>query len=592
MEIGRVARRAATLAVVTTVILSTVWSSAQGVGSAAASTAHARIVLDEPSPDTVYEDNPTHLTGRLSNGKADKQVVIQRLVDGVWKQVGATRTDPKGEFGLDYRPVNPGPAALRAMHPARHHQVVSAQQPLEVLDRRVFLATKPSYNTFDDVVVSGTTRPRGASRRIVIQHLVSGRWLPVRSGSTDATGRYAIAMPNNLPGYWTVRAFWPGPRPNDGTAEYSTAHRYAVRAVLDPVVTRVTRAQLGGSFHDGCPVGPALLRNLALTYRTFGATVGRGTLVVRSTIVDDMVGVFSSALAHGYPIRRMFPTARYGGSDIQSMLHDNTSAFNCRHVTGDPTRLSPHSYGTAIDIDTVENPYQDIHGRWWPRNKGAQYRDRSHPYPGMLYSRSGVTQGMTSRGFQWGGVWSHPDYQHFDTGSSKQEEISAAQRAGSLSARSLPGPRLLGSGWRPDATAADIETGAARSGSFVRARDGREAARGVLPLGCQAHPDIRLPVPRFALQGSYLSAQGAPGQAVVMQFRSAREGSRYFAGLVSSLRACALPDGPSGLRIRVRGTTASSYHGTRIYSGSEHWSERDLRRGTRVMVVLRRQPPA
>ena len=39
------------------------------------------------------------------------------------------------------------------------------------------------------------------------------------------------------------------------------------------------------------------------------------------------------------------------------MADGNTSAFNCRRVTGNPTKLSQHSYGNAIDINTRQNPY-------------------------------------------------------------------------------------------------------------------------------------------------------------------------------------------------------------------------------------------
>lgn len=170
-------------------------------------------------------------------------------------------------------------------------------------------------------------------------------------------------------------------------------HHYTVQAVLHSVVSSVTRAELGKSYHEGCPV-------------------------VRSTIVDPVEQVWSQALQRRYPIRKTFPTADYGGSDVASMYRDNTSAFNC-HVTGDPTKLSPHSYGVALDIDPVENPYQDVHGTWWPRTIGERYRDRSHSYPGMLYSDSVVTQALRNRGFRWGGYWSHADYQHFDTFSDK-----------------------------------------------------------------------------------------------------------------------------------------------------------------------------
>ena len=43
-------------------------------------------------------------------------------------------------------------------------------------------------------------------------------------------------------------------------------------------------------------------------------------------------------------------------SDLAAMRADNTSAFNCRPVTGNPYRVSQHSYGNAIDINTVREP--------------------------------------------------------------------------------------------------------------------------------------------------------------------------------------------------------------------------------------------
>ena len=40
------------------------------------------------------------------------------------------------------------------------------------------------------------------------------------------------------------------------------------------------------------------------------------------------------------------------------MAAGNTSAFNCRDVTGRPGVRSPHSYGRSLDLNTWENPYR------------------------------------------------------------------------------------------------------------------------------------------------------------------------------------------------------------------------------------------
>ena len=66
---------------------------------------------------------------------------------------------------------------------------------------------------------------------------------------------------------------------------------------------------------------------------------------------------FGKLFAERFPIRRMQLVEAYGGRDDASMADDNTSAFNCRPITGTTDRFSIHSYGQAIDINTVENPY-------------------------------------------------------------------------------------------------------------------------------------------------------------------------------------------------------------------------------------------
>jgi len=95
------------------------------------------------------------------------------------------------------------------------------------------------------------------------------------------------------------------------------------------------------------------------------------------------------------------------------MEANNSSAFNCRKVVGNPYRMSPHSYGIAIDVNTVQNPYRDRNGKWWPEN-GKPYIKRSPRRPGMLFSDSYLTKSLRGDDFFWGGFWNPGrDYQHF-----------------------------------------------------------------------------------------------------------------------------------------------------------------------------------
>jgi hypothetical protein len=178
-------------------------------------------------------------------------------------------------------------------------------------------------------------------------------------------------------------------------------------------VSRVTASQLPHSWHRGCPVAPAQLRRLRLSYWGFDRRAHTGTLVVNLRAVQPLVQVFSRLYAARFPIRRMRPIDAYGGNDERSLAADNTSAFNCRYaIAAGPKRWSSHAYGLAIDVNPVENPYLD-RGRVHPR-AGRAYLDRSRRRPGMAVPGGLLVRAFGAVGWQWGGRWTgSPDYQHF-----------------------------------------------------------------------------------------------------------------------------------------------------------------------------------
>ena len=100
-------------------------------------------------------------------------------------------------------------------------------------------------------------------------------------------------------------------------------------------------------------------------------------------------------------------------SDDQSMLADNTSAFNYRTATGSK-HLSMHAYGFAIDINPAQNPY--IKGNI-VLPPGAVYDTAK---PGTLGANSPIVKTFKRLGWTWGGDWkSLKDYQHFEKALSK-----------------------------------------------------------------------------------------------------------------------------------------------------------------------------
>ena len=178
-------------------------------------------------------------------------------------------------------------------------------------------------------------------------------------------------------------------------------------------VTHVSAAQLPYSWHRGCPVPPSQLRRVRLTYWGFDRRAHTGALIVRADAVPDVVRVFRRLYRARFPLRRMRPIDAYRGADERSLAADNTAGFNCRYVIGaGPRRWSAHSYGLAIDVNPVENPYLDG-SRVHPK-AGRAYLNRSRVRRGMAIRGGVLVSAFASVGWTWGGRWSaSPDYQHF-----------------------------------------------------------------------------------------------------------------------------------------------------------------------------------
>jgi len=183
----------------------------------------------------------------------------------------------------------------------------------------------------------------------------------------------------------------------------------ALHASIGPV----TRAELGASWHPGCPVGPAQLRVVRVPYWGFDGERHTGELVVNAAVAGRVASVFDRLYRARFPVRRITPIAAYGGSDDRSMAADNTSAFNCRYaVASGPKRWSVHAYGDAVDVNPIENPYLEG-GKVLPP-AGRRYADRSRARPGMAVPGGTLVAAFAGAGWQWGGRWSGtPDYQHF-----------------------------------------------------------------------------------------------------------------------------------------------------------------------------------
>lgn len=178
-------------------------------------------------------------------------------------------------------------------------------------------------------------------------------------------------------------------------------------------ISTVTAERLGSSWRSGCPVGPSQLRLVRTSYLGFDGVIRQGEIIVASVVAEDIRAIFGDLYRARFPIRRMRTVEHYGSDDDASMAADNTSAFNCRQITGGGA-WSRHSYGRAVDINPVENPY--VKGSTVLPPAGSGYLDRSWHRPGMIHSSDAVVDAFDARGWDWGGSWNTlKDYQHFQT---------------------------------------------------------------------------------------------------------------------------------------------------------------------------------
>ena len=169
-------------------------------------------------------------------------------------------------------------------------------------------------------------------------------------------------------------------------------------------------ADLRHSYRAGCPVPPARLRTVRVSYWDFRGTQQEGAIVVARPVAADVVAVFRTLWQAHFPIRRLRPVSEYGGSDDASMAADNTSGFNCRFVGG-TRRWSQHAYGEAIDVNPVENPY--VQGARVSPPAGLAFVDRSRIRKGMAVDDGVLVRAFAAVGWKWGA--SFGDYQHFST---------------------------------------------------------------------------------------------------------------------------------------------------------------------------------
>lgn len=153
-----------------------------------------------------------------------------------------------------------------------------------------------------------------------------------------------------------------------------------------------------------------------ILYVGFDGESKEGEIICNKQIADDLLDIFQKLYQEKYEIEQVELVDVYNADDEKSMAANNSSAFNYRVISG-TTKLSNHSYGLAIDINPLYNPYV------FTRNgvtivqpdNGINYVDREQDFLHKIDHEDLCYQLFTEHGFTWGGDWKNSkDYQHFE----------------------------------------------------------------------------------------------------------------------------------------------------------------------------------
>ncbi len=132
---------------------------------------------------------------------------------------------------------------------------------------------------------------------------------------------------------------------------------------------------------------PEIINNLVLVnvdYRGFDGKIYHGQIVIHKDLEHSINRIFGRILLEtDFPITSLFPISMFNWDS--SSINNNSGAFDWRFVTNSD-EISDHSFGAAIDINTIPNP-------WLRQNKiDSQY----HPYDpnkrGAIHANSDIVK--------------------------------------------------------------------------------------------------------------------------------------------------------------------------------------------------------
>ncbi len=187
--------------------------------------------------------------------------------------------------------------------------------------------------------------------------------------------------------------------------------------VAMPIPDSVWVRMQGKTFKPNPHISREDLRYLRVLHWDYDNRTHQGEMVCNKLIAQRLVNIFRQLYEARYPIQRMALPDVYDADDERQMRDNNTSCFCYRTIAGSQ-KLSKHSRGLAVDLNTLYNPYvrRRKDGTLFIQPATATpYVDRNRKFRYKITKRDLAYRLFTEAGFQWGGAWrSHQDYQHFE----------------------------------------------------------------------------------------------------------------------------------------------------------------------------------
>jgi len=152
-----------------------------------------------------------------------------------------------------------------------------------------------------------------------------------------------------------------------------------------------------------------IIDNLSLVninFRGFNNEIYHGQVIIHKDLVLSISKIFKRIIAEtSFPITSVFPISMFNWNP--SSILNNSGAFDWQFVM-DSDEISDHTFGAAIDINPVLNP--------WVRK--YKLNSPNHPYNpskrGTLSTDSDVVKIFKEEGWKWGGDWKNSkDWMHF-----------------------------------------------------------------------------------------------------------------------------------------------------------------------------------